>query len=118
MGLGTWDSGLEVSRFWGLGCGWGQKMICRRGLVLFAVWLAAAPPAVAGAQERESTAEQSSDADCRVEPQPSHGECRGPVREMARGGRAGGATALDDATLAALLMRPRTESRVVMLATW
>jgi len=42
-------------------------------------------------------------------------EDRDRVRAMAREVKAGGATALYDATLAALLMRPRIEGRMVML---
>jgi Ca-activated chloride channel homolog len=42
-------------------------------------------------------------------------EDRDRVRAMARDVKAGGATALYDATLAALLMRPRIEGRMVML---
>ncbi|MGE3887849.1 MAG: VWA domain-containing protein [Vicinamibacterales bacterium] len=42
-------------------------------------------------------------------------EDRARVRERAQAVKAGGATALYDATLAALLMRPRIEGRMVML---
>lgn len=51
----------------------------------------------------------------RVDLQAPAGEARARVRERAQAVKAGGATALYDATLAALLMRPRTGGRMVML---
>lgn len=51
----------------------------------------------------------------RLDLQAPASEDRARVRERARAVKAGGATALYDATLAALLMRPRTEGRMVML---